>query len=130
MEWAAIMTKLSDLERAKGLVTPAKKVAGRGRLGHRTRQATIKALQSELLQHLSVLEGGRGEEEAATSKDPKTHNNQAIGLQGTAPLDGGSGGKTAGKDVLHQHMGQAWPWGTVGQGTVSVLALPLRANGP
>lgn len=45
VEWTAIMAKLSDLEHAKELAPPAKKIAGHGRSGHRTRQATTKELQ-------------------------------------------------------------------------------------
>lgn len=61
-----------------------------------------------------------GEEDAATLKDLKTHNDQAVGLQGMAPSDGGPGNNPAGKDILHPHLEQAWPWGTLGQGTTSV----------
>lgn len=45
VEWSAIMVKVSNLERAKGLAPPAKVVV-RGQGGHRHRQATTKTFQS------------------------------------------------------------------------------------
>lgn len=113
------MAKLSDLECAKGLGGgPAKKVAGSGRSGHRTRQATNKALQSELLQPSSVLEGVMaGEEDAAVPADPKICDDRGGERQAAVPSEGGPGCNPVGKDSSHLQLGQVWPWGAVGQAT-------------
>lgn len=80
VDWSAIMNKLSELERARGLAPPATTITPRGRTKHRTRLSTHKAKQAELLQRLSVLEGV---EAGASGEDT----NQTEGASGDAAVD-------------------------------------------
>lgn len=63
---------------------------------------TNKALQSELLQCLSILEGVTdGEEDSAVAMDPKIHSDHSGELQVVAPPEGSPAHNPAGKDLSH-----------------------------
>lgn len=121
VDWSAIMNKLSELERARGLAPPAKVTTPRGRTVQRT--STHKAKQAELLQRLSVLEGV----EAGTPGEDAAGGNEASGAGAGdrhGPDLGSSGvlGRINIKGAPTQPS-LGWPWDSLGQATASGATL-------
>lgn len=128
----AILARMQALEQAKGIVPPAGKPT-RAPKQHETRAAANKRLQADILQRLSILEGGAplpvvpvvpAESPDAPQSPPVDQPVRPMEQpdQPSQPVPGPSQPKYAGFPGQPPGMGTVWPWGTWGPQPLPVMA--------